>query len=100
MDVLARPSIVGHITLVQEQRFRLLTEAGQSFLLTLAHDAPLDADCLCDFLAARTRVVVEYQGEPGLVSGVAHSVRPVHDAAHSQRGRSGQASQREDAADG
>jgi hypothetical protein len=76
MRVSARPWIEGRITLVQEQRFRLTTDGGQSFLLTLAHDAPLDGAGLCRFLAAGTRVRVAYQGEPGLVSGVAHAVEP------------------------
>jgi hypothetical protein len=62
--------------LVQEQRFRLLTESGQSFLLTLSHAAPIDTDDLCAFLANGTPVSVEFEGEPGFVSGVAHSVRP------------------------
>ena len=31
----------GYITVVQEQRFRLVTDTGQGFLLTLAHNAPV-----------------------------------------------------------
>jgi hypothetical protein len=40
--VSARPWIEGRITLVQEQRFRLTTDGSQSFLFSLAQDAPLD----------------------------------------------------------
>jgi hypothetical protein len=76
MRTSARPWIAGRITLVQEQRFRLTTDGGQSFLLTLAHGAPLDAGGLCHYLTTGARVRVEYQGEPGLVSGVAHAVQP------------------------
>jgi hypothetical protein len=32
---------MGYITVVQEQRFRLLTNEGQGLLLTLAHHASL-----------------------------------------------------------
>ena len=67
----------GHITLVQEQRFRLATDSGQGYLFTLGHDARLDAGDLCRLRDTRTHVVVEYTGEPGLESGVAHAVRTV-----------------------
>jgi hypothetical protein len=65
----------GHIILVQEQRFRLTTDSGQGFLLTLAHDAGIDANDLRRFHGTHAHVVVEYTGEPGLESGVAHAVR-------------------------
>jgi hypothetical protein len=65
----------GRITLVQEQRFRLATDDGPSYLLVLAHDAPLDEADLDRFKRESTPVLVEYSGEPGLDSGVAHSVR-------------------------
>jgi hypothetical protein len=66
----------GTIAVVQEQRFRLITDAGQGLLLTLAHDAPLDAGELHRLHDANLHVVVEYEGEPNLDSGVAHSVKP------------------------
>jgi hypothetical protein len=65
----------GRITLVQEQRFRLATDAGPSYLLVLAHDASQDAADLRRLLEAGTPVAVEYTGEPGLDSGVAHNIK-------------------------
>jgi hypothetical protein len=65
----------GRITVVQEQRFRLAADTGQNLLLTLAHDAPVDAADLCRFRDERAHLVVEYTGEPGLTSGVARSIR-------------------------
>jgi hypothetical protein len=70
----ANKTAQGHITVAQEQRFRLATDAGQSFLLTLAHDAPVDGADLCRFRDERAHVVVEYTGEPGLASGLARSI--------------------------
>jgi hypothetical protein len=63
----------GRLIQVQEQRFRLALDDGPAYLLTLAHDARADLQAL---LRSGTRVVVEYEGEPGLSSGVAHRVRP------------------------
>lgn len=71
----AAKTATGHIVLVQEQRFRLTTDLGQSLLLRLAHDANIDEETLCQLHADEARVVVEYSGEPGLESGVAHVVR-------------------------
>jgi hypothetical protein len=65
----------GHLTHVQEQRFRVATTGGPSLLLTLAHDAPVNADDLQQWLREGATVVVDYQGEPGLDSGTAHAVR-------------------------
>ena len=65
----------GTIAVVQEQRFRLITDAGQGLLLTLAYDAPLDDKDLHVLHDANRHVVVEYEGEPNLDSGVAHSVK-------------------------
>ena len=64
----------GTIAVVQEQRFRLITDAGQGLLLTLAYDAPLDESDLHRLHATGVRVVVEYEGEPNLESGIAHSI--------------------------
>jgi hypothetical protein len=63
----------GRVIQVQEQRFRLALDSGQAYLLTLAHDAAAD---LQGFVHSGQQVVVEYEGEPGLSSGVAHAVRP------------------------
>ena len=64
----------GIIAVVQEQRFRLITDAGQGLLLTLAHDAPLDITDLQHLHETMTHVDVEYEGDPNLQTGVAHSV--------------------------
>jgi len=66
----------GHITVVEERRFLLLTDDGRGFRLTLAHDASSDVDTVNRWREARTPVVVEYDGEPGTASGVAHAVTP------------------------
>jgi hypothetical protein len=65
----------GRISVVQEGRFRLLTDGGQGLLLTLGHDASVDDAGLHDLHARDARVLVEYEGEPNLASGVAHRVR-------------------------
>ena len=65
----------GTIAVVQEQRFRLITDTGQGLLLTLAHDAPLDESELHRLHDTGMHVVVEYEGEPNLESGVAHSIK-------------------------
>ncbi len=65
----------GTIAVVQEERFRLITDTGQGLLLTLAHDAPLDDKDLRELHEANLHVVVEYEGKPNLESGVAHSIK-------------------------
>jgi len=63
------------ITLVQEQRFRVISEAGQSYLLTLARDANLQTEELRILLLEDAPVIVDYTGQPGLASASAHRVR-------------------------
>jgi hypothetical protein len=65
----------GYIAVVHEQRFRLITDAGQGLLLTLAYDASLDESDLHHIHDANLHVIVEYEGEPNLDSGIAHSIR-------------------------
>ncbi len=65
----------GTITVVQEERFRLVTDDGQGLLLTCR--SGLDGRDLCRWHANQTHLVVEYEGEPNLVSGVARSIRPI-----------------------
>ena len=67
----------GYITIVQEQRFRITTDSGQSFLFTLAGNAPLHLSDLNRLQHAHTHVSVAYTGDPNLTSGVAHAVQPV-----------------------
>ena len=72
-----RHTITGSLIVVQEQRFRLLTDRGQGLLLILAPSAPVQTEDLCRWYAAQMPVTVEYIGEPNLTSGVAYQVRPL-----------------------
>ena len=74
MEVSRKHIATGYITVVQEQRFRLVTDAGQGLLLTLAHDAPLDSSSLQHLHGSMTHVDVEYEGDPNLQTGVAHMI--------------------------
>jgi hypothetical protein len=66
--------ITGRVLAVQEQRFRLLTEGGQVYLLTLAHNAPLEPVDLCDLQDRKVEVTVDFEGEPNLKGCVARNV--------------------------
>ena len=66
--------VVGRIIALQEQRFRLLTDAGQVYALTLARGARLDASALSLLHADRARVTVDFSGEPNLSGGVARNL--------------------------
>jgi hypothetical protein len=68
-------TVTGHITILQEERFRLVTDDGRVLLLTLAHNAGVGAEELHHFRQSGTRLCVEYEGEPDLASGVARSVK-------------------------
>ena len=68
-------SALGHLTVVQESRFILETDDGKGLRFILARGANLEAEALGRLLAAGTRVSVQYEGEPGLASGVAYGVR-------------------------
>jgi hypothetical protein len=69
----------GRIEMIQEQRFRLVTRTGQALLLTLAHDASLDAADLERLHRAGTCVVVRYSGTPNEASGSAHAIAALGD---------------------
>jgi hypothetical protein len=73
----ARKRAIGFVQFVQEQRFRLRTQAGTSFVPTLAQDARIAAAELGRFRVEQRLVEFDYAGEAGLTSGVAHAVRPV-----------------------
>jgi hypothetical protein len=64
----------GHITVVQEQRFRLMTDEGAGLLLTLSHKARASQANLCHYQATNVRVRVTYEGEPNMTSGIARAV--------------------------
>ncbi len=61
--------------MVQEERFRMLDEIGRSYLLDLSHDAPVTTEELKEWTRAKTTLIVEYEGEPEIDTGVAHSIR-------------------------
>jgi hypothetical protein len=67
--------VQGRISIVQEQRFRLVTDDGRGLLLTLAESAPLEDSDLRRFHREGARVRVEYAGEPNVNSGVAYSIQ-------------------------
>jgi hypothetical protein len=66
--------LTGRIVALQEQRFRLASDSGQVYLLTLGRHAPLDAETLADLHARGARVSVAFRGEPNLADGVAYMV--------------------------
>ena len=67
-------TITGRIIVVQETRFRLVTEDGRGFLFTLARNANVDTTELRRLHARDTPVRVSYEGVPGLDSCVAKRV--------------------------
>jgi hypothetical protein len=69
--------ITGRIILVQEERFRMVDSRGRSFLFDLSHRAPVTNEDLISWSKAKTWLVVEYEGEPEMESGIAHSVKAV-----------------------
>ncbi len=64
----------GRIIAVQEERFRLLTDTGDTLLLTVATFAPFGPSDLKQWHKQDAHVRVTYTGEPNLVSGAARSV--------------------------
>jgi hypothetical protein len=68
---------VGHISLVQEERFRLITDDGRGFLFTLGRKADVQVADLQKLRESHAPVRVEYRGEPNTTSGVAEVVETV-----------------------
>lgn len=66
--------VSGRIVAVQEQRFRLATDTGQVYLLTLDRHAPVDAPTLEVLRDKSAHVTVEFSGQPNLESGLAHAI--------------------------
>jgi hypothetical protein len=67
----------GRINLVQEERFRLITDSGQAYLLVLAHDSSATQADLRIWMQNDIPVAVEYEGEANTDSGVVHHVQPI-----------------------
>lgn len=68
---------IGRLIMVQESRFRLATAGGQTLLFGLAHDSGVDELQLLDLYRNNTRVAVDFLGEPGLETGIAHKISPL-----------------------
>lgn len=66
----------GTIAVVQEQRFRLITDEGQGLLLTLSHKARANPNDLWRYHREAAYVLVDYTGEPNMETGVATAVVP------------------------
>jgi hypothetical protein len=67
--------VTGRIIAVQEQRFRLLTDTGQVYLLTLASDTVPDASTLGELQRRGAHLAVRFEGEPNLAGGTALEIR-------------------------
>ena len=65
----------GTIAVVQEERFRLISDDGQGLLLTLSRKAATTPEDLWRFHRQASRVLVEYSGQPNTETGVARQVR-------------------------
>lgn len=66
----------GRIVALQEQRFRLRTDDGQVYLLTLPANAHIDTRALADFQHRQAHLVVRFTGQPNLTGAV---VRELHE---------------------
>ncbi len=68
--------LAGRIVLVQEDRFRMVGTTGKGYLFTLSHKARTSSEDLRRWRRANLNVVVHYDGEPNLDSGVIYRVKP------------------------
>jgi hypothetical protein len=71
--------VTGRITLVQEERFRLVSGDDRAFVFTTSRKSPL---CLADLqhlLKSYETIRVEYSGVPNTCSGIADAVALVAD---------------------
>jgi hypothetical protein len=66
----------GTIAVVQEGRFRLITDQGQGMLLTLSRKASATPEDLWRYHRQASHVIVKYSGQPNMETGVAEQVRP------------------------
>lgn len=73
----SKKDVKGRILLVQEGRFRLLGEEGESYLFSLSHSASVSDSDLINWHKDNVEVKVRYVGEPDIESGIAHSVEPL-----------------------
>lgn len=69
-------SITGTLIAIQEERFRLETENGEVYLLTIANRAPVDYRQMVEWYQNNVPVTAQFQGESNTVTGIVHIVRP------------------------
>ncbi len=69
-------TVSGVITLVQEQRFKLVSDDGRTRLFVVARDAPVDGRDLQPLQRSQARVTVRYDDAADLIAGIAHDVVP------------------------
>ncbi len=77
MSAGSKRTLRGRVILVQEDRFRVVGNSGEGYLFTLSYKAGINQEDLERFRDANIEVVIEYEGEPNLVSGIACRVEPV-----------------------
>jgi hypothetical protein len=68
-------TVTGKIAVLQEARFRLITDEGQGLILTLSRSASVTPEQLWEFHRRGARVLVEYHGTPSTETGVATAVQ-------------------------
>ena len=74
-----RSQVTGRILSVQEDRFRIMTDDGETLLLTLAKYTLVGMRDLQRWHAENRRLRVEYTGTPNLASGIAWLMEVVPD---------------------
>lgn len=67
-------TLEGIVTVVQEGRFQLETDGGDSHVFILAHDAAAETDQLPRLQHEQARVRVAYEDGPGVIAYVAHEI--------------------------
>jgi hypothetical protein len=67
-------SISGVITMVQEGRFRLLTDEGRVLPFMLSHKARVEPQDLPPLQEKGARVRIGYSDDPRLIASVAHRI--------------------------
>lgn len=72
----AKKKVAGRVIVIQEERFKLKTDAGDVLLLRLSRSANVDPLELCGFHENDEHVEVEYVGDSNLTNAVARKVRP------------------------
>jgi hypothetical protein len=77
--------LTGRITVVQEERFRLTTEDGRSFLFVLDRKSRVPISAVRRLQKTQSQVRVEYSGELNTGSGIAQVVQPVNEVCREDR---------------